>query len=247
MEHQTADACPSAIGQDLLRSPDAQLFLGSAAATPGLDRMQALLRRCGFLDSKQRPTMDEVAREVKEVVATFDAASRSSLADDGAVLGRVAAAGPVLNGNEASSRSALGGIRTRRINAAPRPAAADDGAVLVTLLKRWDGLQSSKQGSWRFTRIISSWDGVTVNTDGRVTELNLNACGLNGENLLCLRSCLRVPHHLLRDCWNLHDVDVPKMITCQCTSYSFLLLLVASHNPRKSLNLAGDQRTPAPA
>lgn len=61
---------------------------------------------------------------------------------------------------------------------------ADDRAVLTSLLETWEGLQSSKGGSWRSDRELSSWDGVTVDFEGRVTELKLEECSLLGEDLL---------------------------------------------------------------
>lgn len=72
----------------------------------------------------------------------------------------------------------------RLVDMASTPPAAYDRAVLTTLLETWGGLQSSKGGSWRSDRELSAWDGVTVDLDGRVTELRLNNCGLHGENLL---------------------------------------------------------------
>ncbi|CAM9419614.1 unnamed protein product [Pylaiella littoralis] len=149
LEHRTADSRSVAIGEDLFRFGDAQLSLSGADSTPALARMQALLTRCGSLDSKKRPSMADVAREVRKIVRLIDMAST--------------------------------------------PPAAYDRAVLTTLLETWGGLQSSKGGSWRSDRELSAWDGVTVDLDGRVTELRLNNCGLHGaippdiEGLTALR------------------------------------------------------------
>ncbi|CAN0324578.1 unnamed protein product, partial [Pylaiella littoralis] len=117
LEHRTADSRSVAIGEDLLRSGEAKLSLDGADSTPILSQMQALLHRCGSLDSKQRPSMDDVAREVGQVVELADTASR--------------------------------------------PTAADDRAVLTTLLGTCGGLQLSKGGSWQPDKELSAWDGVT--------------------------------------------------------------------------------------
>ncbi|CAN0206746.1 unnamed protein product [Pylaiella littoralis] len=136
LQHRTADSRPVAIGKEILMSREAQLFLDGADSTPILAQMQALLHRCGSLDSKQRPSMDDVAREVSQVVELADTASR--------------------------------------------PTAADDRAVLTTLLETLGGLQSSKGDSWQPDKQLSAWDGVTVDAEGRVTELVLIRCGLHG-------------------------------------------------------------------
>lgn len=67
-------------------------------------------------------------------------------------------------------------------------AAADDRAVLLSLLETWGGLKASKARTWRYDREISTWGGVTIDHDGRVTGLRLKASGLDGERLVFLDS-----------------------------------------------------------
>ncbi|CAM9727938.1 unnamed protein product [Pylaiella littoralis] len=136
LEHRTADSRPVAIGKEILMSGETQLFLDGADSTPILVQMQALLHQCGSLDHKQRPSMDDVAREVSQLVELTDIAGR--------------------------------------------PTAAGDRDVLTALLGTWGGLKPSKGGSWQPDKELSAWDGVSVDAEGRVTELVLGVCGLHG-------------------------------------------------------------------
>eukprot|EP00752_Nemacystus_decipiens_P007363 g6584.t2 len=78
LTHQRAGT-GSPIGQRLLRSPDARLLIGSSSTSSAEEskRVQALLDRCGSVDSKQRPHLKQVLEEVQAI---------SAAADDRAVL-----------------------------------------------------------------------------------------------------------------------------------------------------------------
>ncbi|CAM9683307.1 unnamed protein product, partial [Pylaiella littoralis] len=157
LEHRTADSRSVAIGEDLLRSGEAKLSLDGADSTPTLARMQALLHRCGCLDSKQRPSMDDVAREVGQVVELAATAPRPPSASVDDVAREVS---QVVELADTASRSASARMDdvaravsqvVELADTASRPTAADDRAVLMTLLETLGGLQPSKGGSERLT------------------------------------------------------------------------------------------------
>lgn len=56
----------------------------------------------------------------------------------------------------------------------------NDRAVLVALYNASNGPNWSTTTNWLTSRPIGQWYGVTTNTNGRVTELDLSANGLNG-------------------------------------------------------------------
>ncbi len=56
------------IGQQLRRSPDAKLVVGSSVPTAHHDAIQALLDGCGHVDRKQRPRMEVVLQEVNTMI-----------------------------------------------------------------------------------------------------------------------------------------------------------------------------------
>lgn len=107
LEHRTADSRHSAIGLDLLRSPDIQLYLSSADDSPFLQQLQALLRRCGSFDRQDRPVMEEVAGVVDELMRKAEVASPPAVH---------AASLPVVTDDRAELMTlleVLGGLRAR--------------------------------------------------------------------------------------------------------------------------------------
>ena len=57
---------------------------------------------------------------------------------------------------------------------------ATDKAALVALYNATDGANWTTNMNWSSEEPLSSWSGVTTNTDGRVTELDLDGNGLDG-------------------------------------------------------------------
>ena len=57
---------------------------------------------------------------------------------------------------------------------------ATDKAALVALYNATDGANWTTKTNWNSTESLSSWHGVTTNSDGRVTRLVLNNNGLDG-------------------------------------------------------------------
>ena len=57
---------------------------------------------------------------------------------------------------------------------------ATDKAALVALYNATDGANWTTNTNWNSTESLSSWHGVTTNSDGRVTRLVLNNNGLDG-------------------------------------------------------------------
>ena len=62
----------------------------------------------------------------------------------------------------------------------PASAQATDKAALVALYTATDGTNWTNSTNWNSEEPLSSWHGVTTNSDGRVTRLVLNNNGLNG-------------------------------------------------------------------
>ena len=57
---------------------------------------------------------------------------------------------------------------------------ATDKAALVALYNATDGVNWTPNTNWTSTETLSAWHGVTTNSDGRVTRLELNDNGLDG-------------------------------------------------------------------
>ena len=57
---------------------------------------------------------------------------------------------------------------------------ATDKAALVALYNATDGANWTPNTNWTSTETLSAWHGVTTNSDGRVTRLELNDNGLDG-------------------------------------------------------------------
>ena len=65
--------------------------------------------------------------------------------------------------------------------APPQPSAETDREALVALYNATDGPNWETNENWLTDAPIGEWSGVTTNSDGRVSELNLHSGGLNGE------------------------------------------------------------------
>ena len=78
---------------------------------------------------------------------------------------------------ESDTTSNCSAAVTVTVGAAPAP----DRAVLVALYHSTGGANWDANTNWLSDRPIGEWLGVTTNSNGRVTELDLNANGLTGE------------------------------------------------------------------
>ena len=70
---------------------------------------------------------------------------------------------------------------TTTARATPNPAVSAERAALVAFYNSTDGANWTKRDNWLSQEPVSEWYGISVDSHGRVTNLNLFNNGLNGE------------------------------------------------------------------
>lgn len=154
------------IGEQLRRSSDSRLLIGSSVPAPHHKKIQDLLSCCGHLDAKRRPGMESVLWSVNDLLQSLG--GRPSYAANTETVAPVPVPGPAFH-DPGSDRAALLSLYD---------------ATNVVPKRRL--FRSTKNAGWRSktgwgsSRPLGEWDGVTMSAERRVVALVLSGNNLKG-------------------------------------------------------------------